>query len=95
MNVEREEKIKRRKEVIQRLKEEIIKRLDLPYKPDDIHEDISLLGAGLGLDSLDAIEIVMIVESCFGVKIADGNTSPLRSLNTITDYIIEQKGVAK
>lgn len=95
MNVEREEKIKRRKEIIQKLKEEMIKRLDLPYKPDDIHEDISLLGAGLGLDSLDAIEIVMIVESCFDVKIADGNTSPLRSLNTITDYIIEQKGVAK
>lgn len=71
----------------------MIKRLDLPYKPDDIHEDISLLGAGLGLDSLDAIEIVMIVESCFNVKIADGNTSPLRSLNTITDYIIAQKGL--
>ncbi len=93
MNVEREEKIKIRKEILQKLKEEMIKKLDLPYKPDDIHEDISLLGAGLGLDSLDAIEIVMIVESCFNVRIADGNTSPLRSLNTITDYIIAQKGL--
>lgn len=93
MNVEREEKIKTRKEILQKLKEEMIKRLDLPYKPDDIHEDISLLGAGLGLDSLDAIEIVMLVESCFNVRIADGNTSPLRSLNTITDYIIAQKGL--
>jgi acyl carrier protein len=93
MNIEREEKIKTRKEILQKLKEEMIKRLDLPYKPDDIHEDISLLGAGLGLDSLDAIEIVMIVESCFNVRIADGNTSPLRSLNTITDYIIAQKGL--
>ncbi len=93
MNVEREKKIKTRKEILQKLKEEMIKRLDLPYKPDDIHEDISLLGAGLGLDSLDAIEIVMIVESCFNVRIADGNTSPLRSLNTITDYIIAQKGL--
>lgn len=95
MNVEREQQIESRKEVIQKLKEEMIKRLDLPYRPDDIHEDISLLGAGLGLDSLDAIEIVMIVESCFNVKIADGNTAPLRSLNTITDYIIAQKGVQK
>ena len=49
MNVEREEKIKTRREILQKLKEEMIKRLDLPYKPDDIHEDISLLGAGLGL----------------------------------------------
>lgn len=95
MNVERDEKIKERKEILQKFKEEMIKRLDLPFKPDDIHEDISILGAGMGLDSLDAIEIVMIMESCFNVKIADGNTSPLRSLNTITDYILAQKGVAK
>lgn len=95
MNVEKEEKIKTRKEILQKLKEEMIKRLDLPYKPEDIHEDISILGAGMGLDSLDAIEIVMIVESCFNVRIEDGNTAPLRSLNTITDYIIAKKGVKK
>ena len=95
MNTEREEKIRIRKEIMQKFKEEMIRRLDLPYRPADIHEDISILGAGMGLDSLDAIEIVMIMESCFHVKIADGNTSPLRSLNTITDYIIAQQEVVK
>lgn len=95
MKAEREKVIEERKAILQTLKEEMIKKLDLPYKPEDIHEDISILGAGMGLDSLDAIEIVMIVESCFNVKIEDGNTAPFRSLNTIADYVIQQKGMGK
>lgn len=92
MNDERLKKIKKRQEVLQKLKEEMIKRLDLPYEPADLHEDISILGAGMGLDSLDALEVVMIVESSFGIKIPDGTTEPFRSLNTLADYILEQKG---
>jgi acyl carrier protein len=73
------------------LKEELIKRLNLPYEPNDIHEDVSLLGAGLGLDSLDALEIVMSIESCFDIKVPDGRHDILRSLNTIVDFVIEEK----
>ncbi len=90
MKHERLEQIAQRKKVLQKLKEEMIKRLDLPYTPEDLHEDISILGAGMGLDSLDALEVVMIVESSFGIKIPDGTTEPFRSLNTLTDYILEQ-----
>ncbi len=86
-----QDKIKIRKEVIEKLKKDLIERLNLPYEPEDLHEDISLLGAGLGLDSLDALEIVLCVEGAFGVKIPDGDTSILRSINTIVDYVIEQK----
>ncbi len=83
--------IRGRVEVIRPLKEELIRRLNLPYEPDDLHEDISLLGAGLGLDSLDALEIVLCVEGCFGVKIPDDDSSILRSINTIADYVLEKK----
>ena len=83
--------IEERKATINTLKEELIRRLNLPYKPDDLHEDISLLGAGLGLDSLDALEIVLCVENSFGIKIPDESTSVLRSINTIVDFIIEAK----
>jgi acyl carrier protein len=83
--------IRGRVEVIRPLKEELIRRLNLPYEPDDLHEDISLLGAGLGLDSLDALEIVLCVEGCFGVKIPDDDSSILRSINTIVDYVLEKK----
>lgn len=83
--------IDKRAEVVNSLKEELIKRLNLPYKPEDIHEDISLFGAGLGLDSLDALEVVLSVEQCFGIKIPENNINILRSINTLVDYIIDQQ----
>jgi acyl carrier protein len=83
--------VDQRASIINTFKSELITRLNLPYKPDDLHEDISLLGAGLGLDSLDALEIVLCVENCFGIKIPDENTAVLRSINTIVDYVVAEK----
>ena len=87
--------IDERKQIINIFKNELIRRLNLQYRPEDLHEDISLLGAGLGLDSLDALEIVLCVENSFGVKIPDDSTPVLRSINTVVDYVLNKKKLNK
>ncbi|MCU0664113.1 MAG: acyl carrier protein, partial [Myxococcota bacterium] len=57
-----QQNIERRADVLATIKKDLITRLNLPYEPEDLHEDISLLGSGLGLDSLDALEVILGIE---------------------------------
>lgn len=81
----------KRKELTDRVKKVLIERLMLQYKPEEISEDSPLFGLGLGLDSVDALEIVVGVEQEFGVSITDDDMQAFRSINTIVDFIIAKQ----
>ena len=74
--------------ILNTIKRDLIARLDLPYEPDDLHEDVSLLGSGLGIDSLDALEVILGVERAFGIKVPEDNIAILRSINAIADHVL-------
>ena len=59
-------------ELIQTLKEQIIDALNLEeITPADIENDAPLFGAGLGLDSIDALELIVILDRYYGIKLAN------------------------
>jgi acyl carrier protein len=95
MDAELKRRIEERAEVLRVIKSDLITRLNLPYEPEDLHEDVSLLGSGLGLDSLDALEVILGVEHSFDVKIADDNIAILRSINSIADYVLAERARKK
>jgi acyl carrier protein len=82
-----------RREVLDKIKNDLITRLNLPFEPEDLHEDVSLLGSGLGLDSLDSLEVILGIEHAFGVKVADDNIAVLRSINSVADFVIAERAV--
>lgn len=76
------------------LKKQIIEELNLEdIKPEDIDDDAPLFGDGLGLDSIDALELVVLMEKYHGVKILDEAVGKkvLASINTMAEYILEEK----
>jgi acyl carrier protein len=78
----------------QQLKEQIIEELNLEdMKPADILDDAPLFGDGLGLDSIDALELVVLLEKYHGVKITEEETGKrvLASIDTMAEFIMQEK----
>ena len=79
------------------LKELIVKELNLEGKsPSDIDDAAPLFGEGLGLDSLDALQLAMSVEERFGVRVPEGDEARkiFASVNALADHILQAKGGA-
>ncbi len=77
-------------ELKQELKEKIIQFLNLiEVKPEDIKDDQPLFGEGLGLDSIDSIELIVLLDRTYGIKIKDPKEGRkiLVDINTMVDYI--------
>jgi acyl carrier protein len=79
------------------IKEMLVKNLMLQVTSEQIGDDLPLFGPdGLGLDSIDALELVVSMEKTFGVGVpsSDVAAKALRTVNTIHDYILEKRAAA-
>ena len=79
------------------IKEMLVKNLMLQVTPEQIGDELPLFGPdGLGLDSIDALELVVSMEKTFGVGVPSSDVAgkSLRTVNTIRDYILEKRGAA-
>jgi acyl carrier protein len=77
-------------ELILNLKKEIIEVLNLEdVKPEDISDDSPLFGEGLGLDSIDALELIVLLEKNYGIKLKDPSQGKeiFRSIRVMAEYI--------
>lgn len=77
------------------LKRLIVTELNLTGRhPDSIGDDAPLFGAGLGLDSLDALQLAMVIEEKLGVRIPEGEEARavFQSVGAIADHIEQVRG---
>lgn len=76
------------------LKVQIVEQLNLKHlKPEDIGDDQPLFVDGLGLDSIDALELIVLLQQKYGIKLANPEEGPkiFKSVKSIADYIQAHK----
>ena len=80
-------------EIREKLKVLLVDQLSLDdISPDEIEDDSELFGEGLGLDSLDAVEIVVMLQRNFNLEVKDmeKNREIFRTISTLADYVYEK-----
>ena len=81
-------------DLVLELKNEIIESLNLEdVKPEEIDADAPLFGSGLGLDSIDALELIVLMEKKYGIKLKDPQKGKevFESVNVMADFITKNR----
>ena len=80
-------------ELKQEVKLALVRSLRLPIPAEEIGDSTPLFGEGLGLDSIDVLELVLELERSFGVSITDEQTGMkvMRSVNTLAEFVRSER----
>lgn len=80
-------------ELIPLVKAGIIKQLNIDIAPEDLDPDMALFGEGLGLDSIDALELIVLIDRDFGIKIGDPKEArkAFQSVRVMAEFIQENR----
>lgn len=81
-------------ELKENLKKQIVEQLNLKdIKPEEIGDDQPLFVEGLGLDSIDALELIVLLQQHYGIRLTKAEEGPavFRSVNTMAEYIQANK----
>ena len=76
------------------VKELLVSGLRLDVRPADIADDAAIFGEGLGLDSIDALELVVLVEERFRLSIPDEEVGKraFASVDALVEFILQERG---
>lgn len=87
-----DERLAQRTETVSRIQQMLVEHLFLEVEPRDLDPDAPLFGSGHALDSIDAVELVVALESRFGVRLQESrvlSVPHLRTINTLADLVLE------
>lgn len=94
MNTELSTRLQKRQATLRMVQELLVTELYLEVDPEDLDPDAPLFGSGHGLDSIDAVEILVALEGKFQARLEGDRVDAvrhLRTVNTIVDRILSEQ----
>ena len=85
----------RRRQLTDAVQAALVEHLFLQVEAGDLDPDAPLFGSGHGLDSIDAVELIVMLEERFHTRLQDARAHAvrhLRTVNTIVDRVLETEG---
>ncbi len=88
--------LEHRTRLLSRVRRVLIEDLHVQREPDAIDPDAPLFGTGLGLDSVDAVELIVCLETEFAFRLDDAALarSSMRTVNSLVDLVLRKQGGA-
>lgn len=86
--------MKLQEEVIANLQTILVTKLRLPMQPSEIEPEMELFNSGLGLDSVDSLELIAAIHEDYGIELNAEHTPFFRNLNTLSEYITSSLAAA-